>query len=102
MLLLMFGAALLYGDGCITPAISVLSAVEGLEGFAPRLTAFVLPITLAILLAEVLAALNPMRALGAVSHGGLRTAFLLGGVLAVTGVEALYADMGHFWTPCHL
>jgi KUP system potassium uptake protein len=51
---------------------------------------------------EVLAALNPMRALGAVSHGGLRTAFLLGGVLAVTGVEALYADMGHFWTPCHL
>ena len=51
MLLLMFGAALLYGDGCITPAISVLSAVEGLEGFAPRLTAFVLPITLAILLA---------------------------------------------------
>lgn len=136
MLLLMFGAALLYGDGCITPAISVLSAVEGLEGFAPRLTAFVLPITLAILLAlfvvqrfgtgplgalfggimlfwfatlglgglvqilqapEVLAALNPMRALGAVSHGGLRTAFLLGGVvLAVTGVEALYADMGHF------
>ena len=50
MLLLMFGAALLYGDGCITPAISVLSAVEGLEGFAPQLTAFVLPITLAILL----------------------------------------------------
>jgi KUP system potassium uptake protein len=136
MLLLMFGAALLYGDGCITPAISVLSAVEGLQGFAPQLTAFVLPITLAILLAlfavqrfgtgplgalfggimlfwfvtlglgglvqilqapEVLAALNPMRALGTVAHGGLRTAFLLGGVvLAVTGVEALYADMGHF------
>jgi KUP system potassium uptake protein len=136
MLLLMFGAALLYGDGCITPAISVLSAVEGLEGFAPQLTAFVLPITLAILLVlfavqrlgtgplgalfggimlfwfvtlglgglvqilqapEVLAALNPMHALGAVAHGGLRSAFLLGGVvLAVTGVEALYADMGHF------
>ena len=139
MLLLMFGAALLYGDGCITPAISVLSAVEGLKDFAPQLTAFVLPITLAILLAlfavqrfgtgplgalfggimllwfvtlglgglvqilqapEVLAALNPMRALGAVAHGGLRTAFLLGGVvLAVTGVEALYADMGHFGRP---
>jgi KUP system potassium uptake protein len=136
MLLLMFGAALLYGDGCITPAISVLSAVEGLEGFAPQLTAFVLPITLIILLAlfaaqrfgtgrlgaffggimllwfatlgfgglahivqapEVLAALDPRRALGAVAHGGLHTAFLLGGVvLAVTGVEALYADMGHF------
>jgi KUP system potassium uptake protein len=134
MLLIMFGAALLYGDGCITPAISVLSAVEGLEGFAPQLTAFVLPITLAILLAlfavrrfgtgplgalfggitllcfatlglgglvqilqapEVLAALDPMRALGAVAHGGLRSALLLGGVvLAVTGVEALYADMG--------
>ena len=139
MLLIMFGAALLYGDGCITPAISVLSAVEGLEGFAPQLTASVLPITLAILLAlfavqrfgtgplgalfggimllwfatlglgglvqilqapEVLAALDPMRALGAVAHGGLRTAFLLGGVvLAVTGVEALYADMGHFGRP---
>jgi KUP system potassium uptake protein len=136
MLLLMFGAALLYGDGCITPAISVLSAVEGLEDFAPQLTAFVLPITLAILLVlfavqrfgtgplgalfggimlfwfvtlgfgglvqivqapEVLAALDPMHALGAVAHGGLRSAFLLGGVvLAVTGVEALYADMGHF------
>src|SRR6266850_4907862 len=136
MLLLMFGAALLYGDGVITPAISVLSAVEGLEGFAPQLTVFVLPITLAILLVlfavqrfgtgplgalfggimlfwfvtlglgglvqilqapEVLAALDPMRALGAVAHGGLRSAFLLGGVvLAVTGVEALYADMGHF------
>jgi len=136
MLLLMFGAALLYGDGCITPAISVLSAVEGLEGFAPQLTAFVLPITLAILLVlfavqrfgtgplgalfggivlfwfvtlglggvvqilqapEVLAALDPRHALGAVAGGGVRSAFLLGGVvLAVTGVEALYADMGHF------
>jgi KUP system potassium uptake protein len=139
MLLLMFGAALLYGDGCITPAISVLSAVEGLEDFAPQLTAFVLPITLAILLLlfavqrfgtgplgalfggimlfwfatlgllglvqilqapEVLAALDPRYALGAVAHGGLRSAFLLGGVvLAVTGVEALYADMGHFGRP---
>ena len=46
---------------------------------------------------EVLAALDPRRALGAIVHGGLRTAFLLGAVvLAVTGVEALYADMGHF------
>src|SRR5215469_684454 len=50
ILLLMFGAALIYGDGCITPSISVLSAVEGLEDFAPQLTAFVLPITLVILL----------------------------------------------------
>jgi KUP system potassium uptake protein len=46
---------------------------------------------------EVLVALNPMHALRAVAHEGLRSAFLLGGVvLAVTGVEALYADMGHF------
>ena len=107
-----------------------------MEGFAPQLTASVLPITLAILLVlfavqrlgtgplgalfgaimlfwfvtlglaglvqilqapEVLAALDPRHALGAVLHGGLRSAFLLGGViLAVTGVEALYADMGHF------
>jgi KUP system potassium uptake protein len=136
ILLLMFGAALLYGDGAITPAISVLSAVEGLEGFAPRLTAFVLPITVGILVIlfaiqrfgtgplgalfggimlfwfvtlgigglvhilqapEVLAALDPLHALGAVVHGGLKSAFLLGAVvLAVTGVEALYADMGHF------
>jgi len=136
MLLLMFGAALIYGDGVITPAISVLSAVEGLEGFAPQLTALVVPITLVVLVGlfavqrfgsgplgslfggvmlfwfltlglgglvqllqvpEVLAALNPMRALGAVAHGGLGVAFVLGGVvLAVTGVEALYADMGHF------
>jgi KUP system potassium uptake protein len=136
ILLLMFGAALLYGDGAITPAISVLSAVEGLEGFAPGLTAFVLPITLVILLIlfavqrfgtgplgaffggimlfwfvtlaigglvhilqapVVLAALNPRHAVGAVVHGGLQSAFLLGAVvLAVTGVEALYADMGHF------
>ncbi len=136
ILLLMFGAALIYGDGVITPAISVLSAVEGLQNFAPQLTAFVLPITLVILLVlfavqrfgtgplgalfggimlfwfitlglgglvqilqtpEVLAALDPRRALGAIVHGGLRTAFLLGAVvLAVTGVEALYADMGHF------
>src|SRR5215471_2240364 len=50
MLLIMFGAALIYGDGIITPAISVLSAVEGLEGFAPQLTPIVLPITLGILL----------------------------------------------------
>jgi len=136
MLLLMFGAALIYGDGCITPAISVLSAVEGLKDFAPQLTAFVLPITLVILLLlfavqrigtgplgaffggimlfwfitlgvgglvqilqapEVFAALDPRRALGAIVHGGPRTAFVLAGVvLAVTGVEALYADMGHF------
>jgi len=136
MLLLMFGAALIYGDGVITPAISVLSAVEGLKDVAPQLAAFVVPITLAILIGlfavqhvgsgslgslfggimllwfvtlglgglvqllqtpEAFAALNPMRAVDAIAHGGLQVAFVLGGVvLAVTGVEALYADMGHF------
>src|ERR1700745_2088156 len=50
MLLLMFGAALIYGDGCLTPSISVLSAIEGLKDFAPQLTTLVLPITLVILL----------------------------------------------------
>ena len=49
---------------------------------------------------EVFAALDPRRALGAIVHGGPRTAFVLAGVvLAVTGVEALYADMGHFGRP---
>jgi len=136
MLLLMFGAALIYGDGVITPAISVLSAVEGLKDVAPQLSAFVVPITLAILIGlfavqrvgsgplgslfggimlvwfltlgiggliqllqvpEAFAAFNPMLAVNTVVHGGLGVAFVLGGVvLAVTGVEALYADMGHF------
>jgi KUP system potassium uptake protein len=136
MLLLMFGAALIYGDGVITPAISVLSAVEGLKDVAPQLTTSVVPITLVILLGlfalqrfgsgplgslfggimllwfvtlgfcglvqllqapEALAAFDPRRAIATVAHGGLRVAFVLGGVvLAVTGVEALYADMGHF------
>jgi KUP system potassium uptake protein len=49
VLVILFGAALLYGDGVVTPAISVLSAVEGLKGAAPRLTAWIVPITIAIL-----------------------------------------------------
>jgi KUP system potassium uptake protein len=132
----LFGAALLYGDGVITPAISVLAAVEGLEVAAPALAPWVVPIAAVLLLllfavqkrgtagvgkvfgpvmlvwfvtiallgaAEVvrspgvLNALNPwygVRLL--VEHRG--AAFLVLGavVLAVTGVEALYADMGHF------
>jgi len=136
VLLGLLGAALFYGDGMITPAISVLSAVEGLEIAAPGLDSYVVPIAAVILaalftiqrfgsatvgalfgpvmtvwfvviaalgLAEVVdhpgiaRALSPSYAVEFfIDHGG--TAFLaLGGVvLAVTGAEALYADMGHF------
>ncbi|MEX0836636.1 MAG: KUP/HAK/KT family potassium transporter, partial [Nitriliruptor sp.] len=70
----LFGTALLYGDGIITPSISVLAAVEGLQLAAPALGGWVVPIAVA------------------------GVAFLaLGGVfLVVTGAEALYADLGHF------
>ena len=131
-----FGASLFYGDGMITPAISVLSAVEGLEVAAPSMASMVVPITLAILtvlfaiqrfgtravgrlfgpvmtvwftvlavsgLAEVvrhpgiLRAVSPTYALEfMVNHGGVAFAALGSVVLAVTGAEALYADMGHF------
>jgi KUP system potassium uptake protein len=132
----LIGAALLYGDGVITPAISVLSAVEGLEVVAPQSQHLVLPLTIIILLGlfffqqhgtakvgrvfgpvmvvwfgvigllglrevlqapEILAAANPWYGFDFfVRHG--RIAFVLLGavVLAVTGAEALYADMGHF------
>jgi KUP system potassium uptake protein len=132
----LIGAALLYGDGVITPAISVLSAVEGLEVVAPSSQHLVIPLTVAILAAlfffqkngtakvgrvfgpvmviwfiaigalglreillapQVLAAANPWYGISFfITHG--RAAFILLGavVLAVTGAEALYADMGHF------
>ncbi len=135
-LLVIAGAALLYGDGMITPAISVLSAVEGLEVAAPWLKPAVLPITCAILAGlfalqfrgtgrigrvfgpimaawfvviaglglvqivhhpGVLLALGPGYAVGFFARHGLRSMIVLGSVvLAVTGAEALYADMGHF------
>jgi KUP system potassium uptake protein len=131
-----FGAAMFYGDGMITPAISVLSAVEGLEVIAPALTPYVVPLTLAILIAlfsiqrfgtasvgvmfgpvmclwfatlavlgamhvaadpSVLAALSPAYAVGFLRGNPLAAFLALGAVvLAVTGTEALYADMGHF------
>jgi KUP system potassium uptake protein len=131
-----FGASLFYGDGMITPAISVLSAVEGLEVVDDGLKELVLPITLAVLSALFLAqrfgtgrvgglfgpvmcvwfgvlassgvahALANPEIFGALSpHHGAQFLFdhgheafvALGGVvLAVTGAEALYADMGHF------
>lgn len=135
----LFGAALLYGDGTITPAISVLSAVEGIKTAAPALDAAIVPASLVVLVLlflfqrsgssrigalfgpimllwflvlgalgiaailrapTVLLALSPSYAVAfAVSHG-LETLLILGGVfLAVTGAEALYADLGHFGRP---
>jgi len=131
-----FGAAMFYGDGMITPAITVLGAVEGLEVIAPSMHSFVVPISVAILVGlfvlqkrgtarigaifgpimclwflvlavfgaseisaapHVLLALNPLYA-GRFLLGNPTTAFYALGaiVLAVTGTEALYADMGHF------
>ncbi len=132
----LFGAALLYGDGVVTPAISVLSAVEGLDVATPLFTPYVVPITIVILVAlfffqkrgtgSVGAIFGPIMVLWFVTLGGLGAAeialrpqiltalnpyhavrfflvnrvhgFLVLGavVLAVTGAEALYADMGHF------
>src|SRR5829696_4467410 len=131
-----FGAALFYGDGMITPAISVLAAVEGLEVAAPDVGSLVVPITLTILTVlfalqrfgtgAVGRAFGPVMALWfgilavsglvhIVDHPGILRAlsphygavfladngwvgFLALGavVLAITGAEALYADMGHF------
>jgi KUP system potassium uptake protein len=134
------GAALLYGDGAITPAISVLSAVEGLRDNAPVLRSVVVPITVAILVLlflvqsrgtgfigrifgpamlcwfiaigalgvrgivqqpRVLEALLPLPAIEFVTHAPVGISFgVFGAVfLAVTGGEAMYADMGHFGCP---
>jgi len=131
------GAALLYGDGAITPAISVLSAIEGLKVDAPSLAPAVVPITIVILVGlflmqkkgtgvigqifgpvmlawfivlgllgihgivqvpSVLAALNPFYAFNFLIHENFHISFAILGAafLAVTGGEAMYADMGHF------
>lgn len=130
------GAALFYGDSMITPAISVLSAVEGLELAFDGLEKWVVPIALVVLVAlfliqkhgtdrigklfgpvmvtwflvlgglgiygisqhpEVLKALNPIWAVRFFeAHPGIGVAILGAVVLALTGAEALYADMGHF------
>jgi KUP system potassium uptake protein len=135
-LLVIGGAALLYGDGVITPAISVLSAIEGLEVASPIFGPYVVPLTVAILAGlfalqahgtgrigrlfgpvmivwfttiavlgvraiagdpAVLLALSPTHAVRFFADHGLGGARILGSVvLAVTGGEALYADMGHF------
>lgn len=133
------GAALFYGDAVITPAISVLSATEGLGIAAPSLERWELPLALGVLLAlfmlqkhgtarvgmlfgpvmllwfavlavlgamsiakhpEILVALNPLYGLHFVlEHGKLAFLALGAVVLALTGAEALYADMGHFGRP---
>ena len=132
----LFGAALLYGDGVITPAISVLSAIEGLQVQAPELRHVVLPASLvtlfllfnaqrfgtarigqifgplmlvwfvaigalgaveAVRAPEVFLAVNPREAVRFFGAHSVQGVVVLGAVvLAVTGAEALYADMGHF------
>ncbi len=131
-----FAASLFYGDSVITPAISVLSAVEGLQVVAPALSHWILPITLTILAflfavqkmgtggvgvffgpitclwfitlavlgisniimnPDVLVAINPYYAINLFVNEPTQAFLLLGSVvLAITGAEALYADMGHF------
>jgi KUP system potassium uptake protein len=132
----LFGAALFFGDGVITPAISVLGAVEGLEVLAPGLAHWVVPLSALIIVAlfafqnrgtgkvgavfapimivwfltlavlgvwhvaqnpSVLRALSPYYAIDFFVHARWTAFFALGSViLAITGAEALYADMGHF------
>ena len=134
-----FGAALFFSDSMITPAISVLSAVEGTKTISSSMDSFVIPITVTIIVAlfllqrlgsgavgkvfgpimlvwfatigvlgirgitmhpEVLKALSPSYAFDLLFHSGSTGFFVLTSVvLAFTGVEALYADMGHFGRP---
>jgi len=130
------GASMFYADGMITPAISVLSAVEGLEIIAPDLHPFIVPVAVVILVGlfaiqrkgtgtvgklfgpittlwfvvlallgaaqivenpAVLRAVNPMSAVALAAANPVAAFVALGAmVLAVTGVGAIYADMGHF------
>ena len=130
------GISLFFGDAMITPAMSVLSAVEGMAIVAPAFHPYVVPATLGIIIAlflfqaqgtervsilfgpimvvwfltmaalglyhmgdntQIMAALNPLHALEFLGRHRLGSFFVLGSVfLAVTGGEALYADMGHF------
>jgi KUP system potassium uptake protein len=131
-----FGAALFYGDAVLTPAISVLSAVEGLEVGTAAFKPYVVPLATGILVGlfliqrhgtgvvglvfgpvcalwflslaavgvwnvarepSVLSALNPQHAFGFVTGHGFASFVVLGSVLlAITGAETLYADVGHF------
>jgi KUP system potassium uptake protein len=134
-----FGAALFYGDSVLTPAISVLSAIEGLEVVSPELSRYVLPISVGILIGlfsfqrygtsfvgkffgpiviawflsiatigiwqishapQILQAINPIYAYHFLADRGVAVFVAIGAILlAVTGAEALYADMGHFGRP---
>src|SRR5262249_38595443 len=134
--LVIVGAALLFGDGIITPAISVLSAMEGLNVATQSLKHYVVPLTVGVLATlfaiqrhgtgrigslfgpvmiswfsviallglvniarnpEILYAIAPQHGVRFFMRNGLHGLRVLGGVvLAVTGGEALYADMGHF------
>jgi KUP system potassium uptake protein len=136
MLIGVFGATMFYGDSVITPAISVLGAIEGLEVAAPALSHYVVPLTIVVLVTlysfqrhgtagigrwfgpimivwfaslavmgiinivkapVILLALNPLHALRFMFENRLIAFVALGAVvLAFTGAEALYADMGHF------
>jgi KUP system potassium uptake protein len=136
VVIILIGAALLFGDGIITPAISVLGAAEGFNAISPGFGPYVAPMACVILAAlfwfqksgtmkigavfgpvmlvwfatlgvlgawyigrapSVLRALNPMYGLALLHHPPAEVAALLGSiVLAITGAEALYADMGHF------
>ena len=131
----LFGGALLYGDGILTPAISVLSAIEGVKVATPALSHWVLPAAVVVLLGlfalqpvgtarigalfgpimlswflvigilgliatlrhpEVIAAVDPRHGMRYLAGGHWKSLAVLGGVfLALTGAEALYADMGH-------
>jgi KUP system potassium uptake protein len=131
-----FGASLFYGDAVLTPAISVLSAIEGLEVGTSAFRPYVVPLAVIVILAlfafqsrgtatvgrlfgpvtllwflaigaaglhgiaqfpGIVAALNPVHAIGFLTHHAAESFVVLGAVvLAVTGAEALYADMGHF------
>jgi KUP system potassium uptake protein len=131
----LFGAALIYGDGIITPAISVLSALEGVNVASDALKPYVMPLSVVILLVlfavqsrgtarigaifgpvmllwfivigvlgvvgivhhpAVIAAIDPRHGVSFLVKGGWHGFAILGGVfLAITGGEALYADMGH-------
>jgi KUP system potassium uptake protein len=136
MLLGMVGAGLFFGDGVITPAITVLSSIEGIQVATPAFKSYVIPLTLVVLAGlylvqhrgtggigkwfgpimllwfatlagmgivniaqdpEILAAFNPLYAYGFLIDNGWFAFVALGAVvLALTGAEALYADMGHF------
>jgi KUP system potassium uptake protein len=136
VMIALLGTAMLYGDGVITPAISVLSAMEGLQVATSAFIPYILPLTVIILLLlfiiqplgtgrigflfgtilalwfgviavlgvcsvwktpEVLWALDPLCGVKFFIHHGVHGLITLGSVvLCITGVEAFYADMGHF------